>query len=191
MWINDRVTKKCKRWNLPNQAHELTFSTYLNHSLLQHTTICDFLVESICKAKAYYPFSLWAYVFTPNHVHLLIYPREKNYSISKILGAVKRPTARKAIDWLKTHQPQVLKSLEAIEKSKKRHFWQNGGGYDRNINNIDTLIHAVKYIHRNPVRKELVKSPQEWYYSSAAYWKGIDDGPININKHDWPVFRND
>ena len=187
MWINDRATKTCKRWNSPNHAHELTFSTYLNHDLLKFSVICDFLAESILKAQAHYRFSLWAYVFMPNHVHLLIYPKEKDYSVSKILGAIKRPTARKAIDWLEIHHPENLKSLKASEKNKKYHFWQKGGGYDRNINNIEVLINSTKYIHRNPVRKELVKAPQEWYYSSAASWKGISEEPLKINKEDWPI----
>ena len=153
MWIGDHVTKKCKRWNYPNHAHELTFSTYLNHQFLKHAVICDFLTESINQAKSCYPFSLWAYVIMPNHVHLLIYPKEKDYSISKILGAIKRPAARKSIDWLKTHKPQYLKVLEISENNKKYHFWQKGGGYDRNIRSIDVLVNSAKYIHRNPVRK--------------------------------------
>lgn len=186
MWIDDKVTKKCKRWNHPYHAHELTFSTYHNHHYLRESTICDLLVESIQKAREHYNFALFAYVFMPNHVHLLIYPRKEDYSTSKILGAIKRPVARKAIDWIRKNCPQKLGTLETSEKGRKYCFWQRGGGYDRNINNVDVLFNSVNYIHKNPVRKGLVETDCQWYYSSTANWKHLGEGPLKIDKEDWP-----
>lgn len=124
----------------------------------------------------------------PNHVHLLIYPQLKPYSISQILHHIKQPVARQAIAWLKQHNPNGLKLLETGQKTQPYRFWQKGGGYDRNIINVETLIDAVQYIHQNPVRKGLAPAAVQWFYSSAACWENPTNGPIPIDRHDWPAF---
>ncbi len=131
-------------------------------------------------------YALWAYVFMPNHVHLLIWPRQQEYSISQILKSIKQPVSRKAVHWLKQNKPAALQQLATDEKAQPYRFWQKGGGYDRNITQLDTLISSVKYIHRNPVQKGLVESPERWYYSSAAVWGKLRNGPADIDRDEWP-----
>ncbi len=80
------ITKKCKRYNNPGHAHELTFSCYRNQKFLLSERVCKWLIESIEKAREKNKFSLWAYVFMPDHVHLLIQPTIEQYNISNILN---------------------------------------------------------------------------------------------------------
>ena len=188
MWTQGKNTKKCKRYNFANHAHELTFSCYRNQSLLSSKRACEWLVEVIKDARVKYDFSVWAYVLMPTHVHLLIKPNSKDYSISRILSAIKRPVAVKAISYLKQNSSPTLNSLTVPGKQNRYRFWQKGGGYDRNITSVDTLIQTVKYIHANPVRKRLVERPQDWYYSSVREWLGIGKGSLDIDKQNWPVF---
>jgi putative transposase len=183
-----RITKTCKRYNISGQAHGLTFSCFHNQKFLSRPRTCQWLVMSILRAKEKHNFSLWAYVFMPDHVHLLIFPRNKEYSISKILQSIKQPVSSKAIAYLKENAPSALKKLSTGQKSRPYRFWQKGGGYDRNMTKVDTLIDSLRYIHLNPVRKKLVESPNGWYYSSAAQWDGLDAGPLPIDKSDWPAF---
>ncbi len=188
MQTGERVTKKCKRYNISGHAHELTFSCYRNQDFLSKERTCQWLVESIGQAKHKLAFSLWGYVFMPNHVHLLIRPRTKDYSISSILKAIKTPVGLKAVRWMKQHCPESLSLMATGQQYRKYRFWQKGGGYDRNINQFETLTNTLKYIHNNPVRKKLVTSPQDWYYSSASQWLGLAAGPLKIDKDDWPAF---
>ena len=88
-------------------------------------------------------FDLWAYVFMPDHVHLVIYPRCDDYSISRILLSIRQPVARKAIAYLKVHHPEGLRAMATGQRARPYHFWQKGGGYDRNITQVDTLISTV------------------------------------------------
>jgi putative transposase len=53
------------------------------------------------------------------------------------------------------------------------HFWQSGGGYDRNIESRDALLTMIDYIHLNPVRKGFVGKPEEWKWSSARQYLEI------------------
>ncbi len=188
MRTNNRITKKCQRWDIPGHAHELTFSCYHNHKFFLNRSYSQWLVESIGNARDKYNFSLWAYVFMPDHIHLLIRPKEKYYSISKILSTIKRPVGRKIISHLKSTDAADIEKLRTGWKGDHYRFWQKGGGYDRNITRTDTLSACVRYIHRNPVRKKLAASPEDWYFSSAAVWANIREGPLVVDRDDWPVF---
>ena len=180
-------TKQCHRYNIEGQAHELTFSCYNNKAFLTSERVCEYLVDSIVSSRRKYQFDLWAYVFMPNHVHLLIFPTTSEYSISDILLSIKQPVSRKAINYLRKNNPDGLQCLATNQMHRPYRFWQKGGGYDRNMTKIKTVIDSMSYIHSNPVRKGLVSSPDEWYYSSAAGWQGIRQGPISIDFDSYPV----
>ncbi len=187
MLHENRYTKFCQRWNTPGQAHELTFSCYENRPFLARNRTCDWLVEAITLARGKQDFDLWAYVFMPNHVHLVIWPRREAYSVSGILQTIKHPVSRKAIGYLSGHNPDGLRALATGQKSRPYRFWQKGGGYDRNITQVDTLVQAIRYIHNNPVRKELVDRADGWHYSSAADWEGTGSGPIPLDLDSLPM----
>jgi len=153
------ITKKCKRYNTSGHAHGLTFSCYRNQKFLLSDRACQWLIESIERAREKHKFSLWAFVFMPDHVHLLINPVDEQYNISDILKDIKTDAARKAVKYLKENKPAGLSKLSTGQKYRKYRFWQKGGGYDRNIIKENTLTDAVRYIHNNPVRKALVDEP--------------------------------
>jgi putative transposase len=182
------ITKTCKRFNFSGHAHELTFSCYRNRKFLLSDRTCRWLIESIERAREKHNFSLWAFVFMPDHVHLLINPTEKEYNISNILKDIKTDTARKTVKYLKENNPSELLKLSTDQQYRKYRFWQKGGGYDRNIIKESTLIDSVKYIHNNPVRKNLVDEPEKWYYSSYNCWINGVNEPIRIDKETWPLF---
>ena len=179
--------KECHRYNVAGHAHELTFGCYHNQAFLAAERPCKYLVDSIVASREKYEFDLWAYVFMLNHVHLLICPRTADYSISSILLSIKQPVSRKAIDHLKENNPGGLKSLATHQIHRPYRFWQKGGGYDRNITKVRTIIDSAHYLHNNPVRKGLVQSEDEWYYSSAADWQGTRQGPIPIDFDSFPA----
>jgi putative transposase len=49
-------------------------------------------------------------------------------------------------------------------------FWQEGPGYDRNLNTSASIEAAIEYIHQNPVRRGLVKRAVDWKWSSASWY---------------------
>ena len=180
-------TRECHRYNIAGHAHELTFSCYRNQAFLTAERVCKYLVDSIITSREKHQFDLWAYVFMPTHVHLLICPRTTEYSISDILLSIKQPVSRKAVNYLKKNNPGGLRYLTTNESFKRYRFWQRGGGYDRNMTKIKTVIDSGRYLHNNPVRKGLVKSADEWHYSSAADWQKIRQGPIPIDFDSFPA----
>ena len=185
--LNGKIyTKRCHRYNIAGNAHELTFSCYKNQPFLSAERVCEYLVDSIISSRKKHQFDLWAYIFMPNHVHLLICPKITNYYISDILLSIKQSVSRKALNYLKNNNRNGLKYLATHQKHRSHRFWQKGGGYDRNITKVKTIIDSIHYLHNNPVRKGLVQSADEWYYSSTADWQGIRQGPITIDFDSFP-----
>ncbi len=92
----------------PGHAHELTFSCYRRFPFLKTDRTCQWLSECIEEARQAHSFSLWAYVFLPDHVHLLIFPEEEAADMGQILKAIKAPVARKGIAYLAKNAPDWL-----------------------------------------------------------------------------------
>ena len=159
--------------NEPGHAHELTFSCFRGLPFLGPDRTCQWLAEAIDEARSQFDFALWAYVFMPEHVHLLIFPRRPQYDIAVIRKAIKEPVGRKAVNYLRRHAPTWLPRIEIkCGKRIEHRFWQAGGGYDRNAYEPETIMSMVEYIHANPVRRSLVVRAEDWKWSSAGWFEG-------------------
>jgi len=169
--------------NEQRQAHELTFSCYKGFKFLRTERTCQWLAESIDEARVEWSFDLWAYVFImPEHVHLIVRPREAEYDIADIRKAIKSPVGSKAIKYLLNEAPDwIPKITRKRGKKSERRFWQSGGGFDRNVIKPGTLMNMIDYIHMNPVRRELVEKPEEWKWSSAAWYLDGGEPPIAVD----------
>jgi putative transposase len=116
--------------------------------------------------------SLWAYVIMPEHIHVLLCPRQADYEMRLIRAAFKVPVTRKALKFLRQSAPKFLQRLRDVQPNGKvsYRFWQRGGGYDRNMIEPATLLQMIEYIHNNPARRGLVASATDWIWSSARFY---------------------
>jgi putative transposase len=175
-------THRPRSYNDPGHAHELTFSCYKKYPFLSKDRTCEWLAEQleiVCRTLNY---QLYAYVFMPDHVHLVVMPNEEEYNTSAFLKLLKEPVSRQAVKFLKQTSPEWLERIRVRRGAKvEHHFWQPGRGYDRNITKGKTLLSMIDYAHMNPVRKKLVQQPSEWKWSSAGWF---DEKPLNNLKPD-------
>jgi putative transposase len=159
--------------NEPGHAHGLTFTCFHRYRFLEAERTCVWFAEAITEARAELDFALWAYVFMPDHAHLLIWPRRERYKVEEILKAIKEPVGRKAVAYLREHAPHWLPRITVRRGRCEEHrFWQAGGGYDRNVTEPVILLSMIDYDHNNPVRKGLVARAEDWKWSSAGWLAG-------------------
>jgi putative transposase len=157
-------------FNEPGHAHELTFCCFRRYPFLKGERACKWLAESLDEARRKLEFAIWAYVFMPEHVHVLIHPRLPQYDIRLILKQIKEPVGRKAVKHLRDHDAKWLERIRVPHGKRVEHrFWQAGGGFDRNVLEPQTLLAMIDYIHANPVRRGLVSRPEDWKWSSAGW----------------------
>jgi len=171
--------KRRRRYDETGHARELTFSCYRHFPFLGRDRTRKWFVESLEAARRKWGFELWAYCLMPEHAHLLVHANQKGLDFDRIVGTLKQEVARKAIAHLEEHSPGWLARITVREHNCiRRRFWQPGGGYDRNVVEIATVHTMVDYIHANPVRRKLVDLPEDWEWSSARWYAGIQ--PVRI-----------
>jgi putative transposase len=164
--------KLIKHFHEPGDLHELTFSCYKRRPLLTNDTWRKQLAHCIDTAGEEHEMRLAAFVFLPEHVHLLVLPTTAEPAIDQYLARIKQPFSK----WVKQQLVQAHSTLVDRPTVKERpgktcfRFWQEGPGYDRNLTTPAVIEAAIDYIHTNPVRRGLVKHAVDWRWSSASWY---------------------
>jgi putative transposase len=181
------VYRKAERRNIPGHVHFYTFSCFRQLPLLTNQLWLQWLAASIAHARKELRFDLWAYVFMPEHVHLLVHPRNEKYSISEFMQLAKKSMARRVISSLKKSNSPLLEKLKvaARDGSVAYRYWQPGGGHDLNIWTMKKAIEKAQYCHNNPVKRRLIQSPEKWLWSSFRWLEQGTraDEPLSVD--DW------
>jgi putative transposase len=175
------LSKRRKTFNEPNNAHELTFSCLHRKPFLTSTQAKVWLANALLLHSKRFDMALWAYVYMPEHVHLLVNPRNERYDITLFRAAVKGAVTKCAVSHLRKNNPRGLEKL-VVPNSKRLtyRFWQDGPGYDRNIVSGAAVWSAIDYIHGNPVRRGLCDEVEGYVWSSARQYYGLEPGPLAV-----------
>ena len=175
--------KKVKHHDIVGHAHFLTFSCYHRLPLLSKPRTCRWFIEALGEARTKHQFDLWAWVIMPEHVHVLVFPRDPSCRTSAVLASLKKPVGAKAIRYLRTHSPEFLKRLTVVNENRSYYrFWQAGAGRDHNVYEPKTVHQIIEYIHANPVRRGLAACPEAWPWSSAADWAGMESPLLKVDR---------
>ena len=153
-----------RRYHHSGQSHFLTFSCYRRQSYFQSPWTCDLFLTCLEIMRQRLGMYIYGYVVMPEHVHLLLSePRER--------------TLADAIHFLKLSFAKRFRARRrAVEPGS---FWQ-ARYYDRNIRDADEFTAKLRYIHRNPVKRGLVKEPQDWPWSSFRHYAVREIGVVEI-----------
>jgi putative transposase len=98
------------------------------------------------------PASIYAYCLMPNHYHFLI-RQDSDVKIFKLFN-------NSFISYAK-HFNHKYSRKDPIFRSPLQHI---------KVDNDLYILQLSKYIHLNPVRKELVDNPEDWEYSDYKRW---------------------
>ena len=122
------------------------------------------LAHSIDASGTAESFSLIAFVFMPEHVHLLVMPTSDESRVSRFLARSKQPTSSQIPQILIEHDSPLLQQLTVRERPGKTcfRFWREGPGFDRNIFGAAALSGSIDDIHRNPVNRGLCERATDW-----------------------------
>jgi putative transposase len=163
--------KRVRHFEGNGHLHELTFSCYRRQPLLTNGTWQKILANQLGNACEAEGFGLLAFVFMPEHVHLLVMPLHLNSEVARLLARTKQPTSKSIKQLLIKDNSQLLESLTVRERPGKHcfRFWQAGPGYDRNLFSPQALEASIDYIHSNPVKRGLCQTSTDWKWSSARF----------------------
>jgi len=162
------VTRRRHRTRVecPGHLRFLTWSCYRHMPLLKGADARDVVLRHIFEARAECGFRLFAWVIMPDHIHMLLHPDVERAAVPNILRRIKEPSAREILAEWRSRDAGILERITSPRGTT--HFWQRGGGFDRNIFSREEFEEKLEYIHSNPVRAELVNGTGAWRWSSAS-----------------------
>jgi putative transposase len=175
--------KRVKHFHQKGDFHELTFSCYRRLPLLTNDCWRTELSNCIKQANEEFRFELVAFVYMPEHVHMLVLPQSDAPDIGSYLAQVKQPLSKFVKNKLEESNSTLLKRLTIRERPGKYcfRFWQEGPGFDRNLFSLKAIEASIDYIHLNPVARGLCPRATDWKWSSARYYLGLPAGQQHEN----------
>lgn len=169
-----------RRFERPDHARFITFSCYQRLPLLKNDAIKRVCVESLAASRERFALKLHGWVIMPEHVHMMIRIPDASVTMSDVLRFLKGGVARRVLmRWRELGAPILDRLCNA---SGDAHFWQRGGGYERNIFSRNEFEEKLNYMHMNPVKRGLVRTALDYGWSSARAYSGRDDALISIDR---------
>ena len=68
----------------------------------------------------------------------------------------------------------------------EEHVWQKRF-YDFNVWSERKRVEKLRYIHRNPVKRGLVESPEQWAWSSFRAYASGERAAVGMNVQEWKL----
>ena len=140
-----------RRYYKEGQVYFITCVTHNRKRLLIRNI--DLFWESISAVKKKLIFDILSWVIIPDHFHMIIDPKDSNLS-----------------DIVKRIKLSFSKKYSFEQKSITGHIWQYRF-WDHIIRDQKDLNKHLDYIHYNPVKHNLVKTPFEYEFSSLEKYK--------------------
>jgi putative transposase len=142
------------------------------------------LLDVLKRVRRRYRLVILGYVVMPEHVHLLVSEPQRS-TLSTAMQALKLGFVR-GLEGTRIAGSRNIGETQGTPVSfstpiKAAHrFWQNRF-YDFNVWTEKKRIEKLRYIHRNPVVRGLVDSPERWAWSSFRWYLTREQGPVRIN----------
>ena len=100
--------KTVKRFHRPGDFHEFTFSTYRRLPVLEGDDRLRSLSRRIDDANREFAFQLVAFVFMPEHLHLLVFPTNPEPNLALYLARIKQPFSKDVkAEWERVNSPML------------------------------------------------------------------------------------
>jgi REP element-mobilizing transposase RayT len=124
---------------------------------------------------------IYGYCIMSSHIHLLCKGTE-GFILSDIIRDFKKFTSKKIvqtiIDEPESRREWMLdyfqKSCEHLKKDQNYKVWQNGYHAEHIYSNT-FIRQKIDYIHNNPVKDKIVTLAEDYYFSSARNYAGLEN----------------
>jgi putative transposase len=154
----------------------ITITVYEWQHLLKPDKYKQLVLDSLSFLVSEKRVKVYAFVMLSNHMHLIWQVLEPHKRSAVQRDFLKYVSQHIKFDLTKNHH-QVLLHFEVNKKDRKYQFWK------RNALSVDLYSEGVferklEYlpvrqagIHMNPVKAGLCQLPEEYYFSSAAFYE--------------------
>ena len=155
--------------DIQNQTYFVTLTVVGKIPIFTNPKYFDIIIENFNYYRKTQGLKIYHYVIMDNHIHLIVSHPD---NISQVLRKFKSYTAKMIIDAIKKDEREwILFLLKYFKKEYKQYstyqLWEEGS-HPQIIESVKVLQQKIEYIHNNPVKRGLVRRPEDWVYSSAG-----------------------
>jgi putative transposase len=144
----------------PGQSYVQPSPSYRRHSYFDSPEVYDLFLHCLEDTRRRAAWRIYPYVVMPEHVHLLVSEPD-------------RGTLADAMRDLK------VSFSKRVRRECEGSFWQKRS-HDRNVRTEREFGVKLRYIHRNPVKRGLVKKAGDWKWSSFRHYALREEGVVGI-----------
>lgn len=148
------------RYYNSGDLHFITCRCYQRRPFLHTADRRDQFLQILEETRQNYRFAVTGYVVMPEHFHLLVSEPERG-SLSLVMQVLKQRYSK------------------SIRDKAEKQFWQRRF-YDFNVWTDAKRIEKLRYMHRNPVKRGLVKEPDQWAWSSFRAYAYQEKGIVKV-----------
>ena len=143
--------------------------------------VCTEITQATTECNAH----ISAYVFMPEHLHLLVYLPEEG-QLHRYCKLWRGRSARQITSYLDAtkNEAMLLRMVNHASGTAKYTVWKEQPRALAIITE-QKLQEKVNYIHNNPIRRGLVAHPCEWKCSSWQFYEG--DGRSLLPITPWDI----
>jgi putative transposase len=171
------MRNRLQRFYGRGDLHFITFSCRERLPLLGSAGARDAFVSVLDEVRAGHAFRLLGFVVMPEHVHMVV-SEPRLGDPSEVMQVLKQRTCFR----LKRSNENGSAKVAAAQFSEEDAYalWQRRF-YDFNVWSSGKLEQKLDYMHRNPVKRGLVRHPEYWPWSSWSYYEKGEAGLIRID----------
>jgi REP element-mobilizing transposase RayT len=167
-----------------SQAYYLTLQVVYWIDVFTRKECRDVVIDSLRYCQEHKGLEIFAYVIMSNHVHLLA--RSSVGDLSGTLRDFKKHTSKQLVEFIangvESRKEWMLRlfahAAKRQNKQGKYQLWTHENHAKETFSN-HFLTSTVNYIHQNPVRAGWVERAEDYLYSSARSYAGLD-GMLNV-----------
>src|SRR5579862_5056043 len=166
------------RYHESGQSHFVTFSCYHRKPKLSDARFCDLFPLCLEGMRLRFRMRIYGYVVMPEHVHLLVSEPEHG-TLADAVHYLKLSFSKRAKSLTEAQVSVQTKHANLGHQQPNEPFWQKRY-YDRNVRSVREFGIKLRYLHRNPVKRGLVKEPGDWKWSSFRHYAFREMGVVEI-----------
>jgi REP-associated tyrosine transposase len=170
------MARKWSNQNLPGALHFVTGNFLDRIPVFSQKACCQSFIDAFATLLNEWPCRLIAYVLMPDHLHLIVNPRDG--LIREFTGKLKSVSAR-----------AITKSARGIDfkvdsDGSSYQVWQEGFKAVP-LWSAWMIWQKINYIHANPVKAKLVSSGHDYYWSSFQSFYSGGERPLKVDQEWW------
>ena len=163
------------------EAYFITITTVGWIDIFTRLNQKEIIIKALNYCQQNKSLEVYAYCLMSSHIHLLC-KATNGYILSDVIRDFKKFTSKNIIkviinepesrrEWLLDY---FQKACQHLKREQQFKVWQDG--YHAEIVETNWFIkQKVNYIHNNPVKDKIVQFPEDYYFSSARNYAGLQN----------------